>query len=140
MDARLRCQIGAWQSMIPIIGGVPMGASHAIGHILGGTADVPHGYCSCVMAPAVLAFNLEVNQHRQEKISRCFGSPDTPASELVDAFISGLGMPRSLTAVGVKEDQLDHIAEYTMLDFWARTNPRTISEPADVRKILDMAL
>ena len=140
MDARLRCQIGAWQSMIPIIGGVPMGASHAIGHILGGTADVPHGYCSCVMAPAVLAFNREVNKHRQEKISRCFGSPDTPASELVDAFISGLGMPRSLTAVGVKEDQLDHIAEYTMLDFWARTNPRTISEPADVRKILDMAL
>ena len=140
MDARLRCQIGAWQSMIPIIGGVPMGASHAIGHILGGTADVPHGYCSCVMAPAVLAFNLDVNKHRQEKISRCFGSPDTPASELVAAFISGLGMPRSLTAVGVKEDQLDHIAEYTMLDFWARTNPRTISEPADVRKILDMAL
>ena len=94
MDARLRCQIGAWQSMIPIIGGVPMGASHAIGHILGGTADVPHGYCSCVMAPAVLAFNREVNQHRQEKISRCFGSADAPASELVDAFISGLGMPR----------------------------------------------
>jgi alcohol dehydrogenase class IV len=31
LDARLKCQIGAWQSMIPIIGGVPMGASHAIG-------------------------------------------------------------------------------------------------------------
>ena len=31
LDARLRCQVGAWQSMIPVIGGVPMGASHAIG-------------------------------------------------------------------------------------------------------------
>ena len=117
-----------------------MGASHAIGHILGGTCDVPHGYCSCVMAPAVLAFNLEANAHRQQRISRCFGDPDRPASELVDEFISGLGMPRSLSAVDVTEDQLDHIAEYTMLDFWARTNPRTIKEPADVRKILDMAL
>ena len=116
-----------------------MGASHAIGHILGGTADVPHGYCSCVMAPAVLDFNREVNQHRQEMISNCFGKPGEPAGTLVDEFIRGLEMPRSLREVGVKEDQLEHIAEYTMLDFWARTNPRPINEPADVRQILDMA-
>ena len=32
------------ESMIPVIGGVPMGASHAIGHVLGGTADVPVSY------------------------------------------------------------------------------------------------
>ncbi|MCD7080094.1 iron-containing alcohol dehydrogenase, partial [Pseudomonas sp. MAFF 311095] len=51
LEARLKCQLGAWQSMISIIGGVPMGASHAIGHILGGTCDVPHGYTSCVMSP-----------------------------------------------------------------------------------------
>ena len=140
LDARLSCQIGAWQSMIPIIGGVPMGASHAIGHILGGTCDVPHGYCSCVMAPAVLAFNEEASGQRQQRISRCFGEPDTAASQLVDQFISRLGMPRSLREVGVGEDQLDHIADYTLLDFWTRTNPRTIETAADVRQILEMAL
>ena len=126
--------------MIPIIGGVPMGASHAIGHILGGTCDVPHGYCSCVMAPAVLDFNREVNGERQRRISRCFGKPDARAGEVVDAFIRGLGMPRSLGEVGVREDQLDHIAEYTMLDFWARTNPRPVNSAADIRQILEMAL
>jgi alcohol dehydrogenase class IV len=137
LDARLRCQVGAWQSMIPIIGGVPMGASHAIGHVLGGTADVPHGYCSCVMAPAVLAFNKPVNAARQERISACFGKPGEDASTILDAFISDLGMPRSLSAVGVTDDKLDLIAEVTMKDFWARTNPRTIEGPADVRQILD---
>lgn len=140
LEARLRCQVGAWQSMLPIIGGVPMGASHAIGHILGGTADVPHGYCSCVMAPAVLAFNAPANADRQARIAACFGAPQSPAAELVDRFITDLGMPRSLSAVGVNRDQLDHIAEYTMLDFWARTNPRPIDGPADIRKILDMAV
>ena len=140
LDARLRCQVGAWQSMIPVIGGVPMGASHAIGHVLGGTADVPHGYCSCVMAPSVLAFNQSVNGEKQKQISACLGQPDRAASEIVDEFITGLGMPRSLTAVGVTEDQLDLIAEYTMLDFWSRTNPREISGPRDVRGILEMAL
>ncbi|MEM9620809.1 MAG: iron-containing alcohol dehydrogenase [Pseudomonadota bacterium] len=139
MDARLRCQIGAWQSMLPILGGVPMGASHAIGHILGGTADVPHGYCSCVMAPAVLQFNEPANGHRQTRISACFGDSAAPASELVDRFISSLEMPRSLAAVDVSEDQFDHIAEFTMLDFWARTNPRTVEEAADIRQILELA-
>ena len=140
LDARLRCQVGAWQSMIPVIGGVPMGASHAIGHVLGGTADVPHGYCSCVMAPSVLAFNESVNGDKQRQISMCMGQPDRAASELVDEFITALGMPRSLTAVGITEEQLDLIAEYTMLDFWSRTNPREIKGPADVRGILEMAL
>ena len=140
LDARLRCQIGAWQSMIPIIGGVPMGASHAIGHVLGGTADVPHGYCSCVMAPAVLAFNKPVTGAKQMKVSDSFGRPGEDASVVLDEFIRGLGMPRSLGEVGVDEDQLDLIAEYTMLDFWSRTNPREITGPADVRSILEQAL
>ena len=96
LDARLRCQIGAWQSMIPIIGGVPMGASHAIGHVLGGTADVPHGYCSCLMAPAVLAFNKPVTGAKQVKVSDSFGRPGEDASVVLDEFIRGLGMPRSL--------------------------------------------
>ncbi|MAJ50687.1 MAG: alcohol dehydrogenase [Flammeovirgaceae bacterium] len=140
IDARLRCQIGAWQSMIPIIGGVPMGASHAIGHILGGTCDVPHGYCSCVMAPAVLDYNSSVNADRQGRISECFSRPKEPASKIVDEFISELGMPRSLSEVGVSKDKLDHIAEYTMMDFWARTNPRKIESSSDVRNILDLAI
>jgi maleylacetate reductase len=139
LDARLRCMVGSWQSMVPIVAGVPMGASHAIGHILGGTCDVPHGYCSCVMAPAVLDFNWEVNQARQLRISQCFGQPGERPSDLVDEFIRDLGMPRTLADVGVPKDQLDHIAEFTLLDFWARTNPRLIREPADVRQILDMA-
>ena len=138
LDARLRCQVGAWQSMIPIIGGVPMGASHAIGHVLGGTADVPHGYCSCVMAPAVLAYNKPANGDKQAQISECFGRPGEDASAVVDAFIRGLGMPRTLAEVNVTDDQLERIAEFTMLDFWSRTNPRPIDGPQDVMTILEM--
>ncbi|MDE0841541.1 MAG: iron-containing alcohol dehydrogenase [Porticoccaceae bacterium] len=137
---RLRCQIGVWLSMSPIVAGVPMGASHAIGHILGGTCDVPHGYCSCVMAPAVLDFNWEFNEERQRRISECLGDQNERASVLVDKFIRGLDMPRSLAEVGVGPDQFDVIAKTTMMDFWVRTNPRPIDGPADVRKILELAL
>lgn len=140
LDARLKCQIGAWQSMIPIVAGVPMGASHAIGHVLGGTCDVPHGHTSCVMSPFVQAWNARVNAHRQVRISACFGEPSIPASVLLDRLIRGLGMPRSLAEVGVSEDKLPLIAEYTLEDFWGRTNPRPIKTAEDVMTILRTAL
>jgi alcohol dehydrogenase class IV len=48
-------------------------------------------------------------------------------------------MPRRLSDVGVGEDRLQQVAEYTMMDLWARTNPRTISGPDDVMQILRLA-
>ena len=37
--------------------GVKAGASHGMGHALGGTAGMPHGETSCVMLPHVLRYN-----------------------------------------------------------------------------------
>ena len=140
LDARLKCQVGAWQSMMPIIAGVPMGASHAIGHVLGGTCDVPHGHTSCVMSPYVQAWNADVIGERQRRISACLGDANTAASMLLDRLIRRLGMPRSLKEVGVSEDQLPLIARYTLEDIWGRTNPREIRNEDDVMAILRTAL
>ncbi|WP_428630276.1 iron-containing alcohol dehydrogenase [Sphingopyxis sp.] len=139
LEARLKCQIGAWQSMISIIGGVPMGASHAIGHILGGTCDVPHGYTSCVMSPYVLAWNAEHDASRQARTLAVLGGEHASASAALDAFISGLGMPRRLSDVGVDASRFQQVAEYTLLDIWGRTNPRPITSAADILEILRRA-
>ena len=139
LEARLKCQIGAWQSMISIIGGVPMGASHAIGHILGGTCDVPHGYTSCVMSPYVLAWNAEHDASRQARTLAVLGSEHASASAALDAFISGLGMPRRLRDVGVDESRFQQVADYTLLDIWGRTNPRPVTSAADILEILRRA-
>jgi alcohol dehydrogenase class IV len=139
LDARLMCQVGAWQSMISIIGGVPMGASHAIGHVLGGTCDVPHGYTSCVMSPYVLAWNARYDDSRQARISRCLGRPGVTASAALDEFIRELGMPRTLGEVGVGPDKFQQIAKYTLLDIWGRTNPRPVRSLDDILEILTAA-
>ncbi len=139
VDARLMCQVGAWQSIVSVIGGVPMGASHAIGHILGGTCDVPHGYTSCVMSPYVLAWNAKYDDSRQARISKALGRPGVASSPALDEFIRGLGMPRTLGEVGVGRDKFQQIAEYTMLDIWGRTNPRPVRSPDDILEILNMA-
>ena len=116
-----------------------MGASHAIGHILGGTCDVPHGYTSCVMLPHVLRYNQPVNAARQALVSEALGHPGEDASDVVGDFIGGLGMPRTLAEVNVSPDLFELIAKNSMHDRWLHTNPRPIEGPADVVKILEMA-
>ncbi len=137
LSARLDCQIGAWISMIGIVSGTRMGASHAIGHVLGGSAGVPHGYTSCVMLPAVLAFNHQVNGARQKEIAAALGAAGTPASEVLDGFIAGLGLPRRLRDVGVKQDDLQRIATNCMLDDWTFSNPRKINGAQEIVPMLE---
>jgi maleylacetate reductase len=139
LDARLEAQLGAWMSMVGSQNGVPKGASHGIGHVLGGTAHVPHGYTSCVMLPHVLRFNAAVGADRQALVSEALGQPRLAAADAVAALIAGLGLPGRLRDVGVKQEQLDLIAELSMHDRWLHTNPRKIDGPPVVRELLDAA-
>ena len=137
--ARLNAQIGVWQSMEHNRQGISMGASHGIGHVLGGTCDVPHGHTSCIMLPVVLAYNEPANADRQAMVATAMGRPGTRAADAVGDFIASLGMPRTLAAVGVGPEQFDRIAEAALLDHYVHTNPRPIRSKADVIEILRMA-
>jgi len=139
LEARLDCQLGSWMSIVGSSAGVEKGASHGIGHVLGGTAGVPHGYTSCVMLPHVMRFNLTVNAERQKLVSEALGRPAVPAADVLADLIAELGLPSTLREVNVKPELLDRIAEESMHDRWIHTNPRRIDGPAVVRRLLDAA-
>ena len=139
LQARLDCQMGAWMSMNGALAGVTKGASHGIGHVLGGTANVPHGHTSCVMLPNVLRYNLSVNAEQQAQVSAALGREGAAAADVLRDLITGLDQPTTLRAVGVEEEQLDVIARNAMHDRWIHTNPRSITTPDQVREILELA-
>jgi maleylacetate reductase len=139
LDARLDSMIGAWLSLVGTQGGVHKGASHAIGHVLGGTAGVPHGFTSCVMLAHVLRWNKAVNADRQKLVSEALGDGNAEAADLVAQLVADLGLPRTLRDVKVTREQLRTIAEHTMHDPWTATNPRKIAGPEDILEILEMA-
>jgi maleylacetate reductase len=139
LDARMDCQIGTWLSMGPLSAGVPMGASHGIGYVLGAVFDVPHGYTSCVMLPSVMRWNKRDNAERQALVSEAMGQPGKDAADVLDRFIRGLGLPRSLRDVRVGPEHFDAIAEQAMRTPWIPRNPRKIDTPAQVREILLLA-
>jgi maleylacetate reductase len=139
LQARLDCQIGSWLSMGPIASGVPMGASHGIGYVLGAAFDIPHGHTSCIMLPAVMRWNKPVNADRQALVAAAMGHPGEDAGEVLDAFIAGLDMPRNLGAVSVRPENFGRIAEEAMETPWVPRNPRPIDGPAQIREILKLA-
>jgi maleylacetate reductase len=139
IEARMECQIGTWLSMGALSMGVPMGASHGIGYVLGAVYDVPHGYTSCVMLPAVMHWNKQDNAGRQELVSAAMGHPGEDAGDVLDWFIRELGMPRSLQDVRIGPEHFDRIAEQAMGTPWVPRNPRRIDGPAQVREILLLA-
>lgn len=139
MRARLDCQLGAWLSMSGLAAGVPMGASHGIGYVLGAVFDVPHGHTSCIMLPSVMRWNRQANADRQALVARAMGHPGEDAGDVLDAFIRGLGMPRSLSEVKIGRDSFDRIAAQAMHTPWVPRNPRRIDGPAQVKEILELA-
>jgi maleylacetate reductase len=139
LEARLDCQMGSWLSMGPLASGVPMGASHGIGYVLGAAFDIPHGHTSCIMLPAVMRWNNQANAERQALVAAAMGHPREDASEVLSAFIAELGMPRSLGAVKIGSESFARIAEEAMLTPWVPRNPRPIAGPRQLREILELA-
>ena len=125
--------------MTGIVSGCRLGASHAIGHILGGSANVPHGYTSCVMLPHVLEWNASVNAERQKALALAMGKPNIIASDLIGKLIEDLQLPTKLKHVGVEKDQFETLSRNCMLDDWTFSNPKKIRSPDQITEILELA-
>jgi maleylacetate reductase len=139
LDARLDCQLGVWLSMAGRQGRAQMGASHALGHVLGGSYEVPQGDASSVVLPHVLRFNRSVNAERQRLVAEAMGCAGEDAADVVAALVADLGLPCCLTDVGIERAQFGAIAAHAMKENWLQSNPRPISDAAQIMEILNAA-
>ena len=150
-EARDMCQRGAWEASQAITHGIALGGSHAIGHLLGSVGGVAHGYTSCVLLPAVMKYNYNVNKGRQMRIMEVLrsqgvlsmlgmtDSPEIQTWDVLSTLLKKLEMPRTLSDVGLTRDKWDRVAVGTLSDFWARTNPIPICTKEQVLEILELA-
>lgn len=65
---------------------------------------------------------------------------DMDLGDLIDLVIRALGMPRTLTDVGVAQDKFDMLAKNTLTDQWAATNATPITTKEQVLEILEMVV
>lgn len=138
-EPRLQAQFGMWQAIAASAAGVPTGASHGIGYVLGASYGVAHGHTSCVMLPAVLRWNAVSNAQRQADLSHAMGAPQRPAHELIAELIQHLEQPGTLRAVNIQRTDFDLIASRALTYGPVRANPRPIKRAEEVKEILELA-
>jgi maleylacetate reductase len=135
---RLDCQFGMWLSIFGGSSGVPVGASHAIGHVIGGYG-VPHGHTTGVLLPAVLRWNYSINAERQALAGAIIGVSGPEFADAIKTFAKRLSLPISLREVGITRDQLGDIAAKSLRDPPMRTNPRPVATADQIMEILELA-
>lgn len=135
---RMDCQFGMWLSIYSSVTGGAVGASHAIGHVLGGLG-APHGHTTGVMLPAVLKWNAPVNGADQARLAAAIGCGRRDLAGVIGDLARTLDVPTRLRDLGIRQDQLDEIVAKSLSERGLRTNPRPVTSAAEVREILALA-
>src|ERR1700741_3331813 len=86
LEVRASLQYGAFMSVAGIASGTAVNVSHAIGHVLGGHAGVPHGHTTGVLLPAVLRWSLESTSGPQQKLRDALGTGHTSAAQAIETL------------------------------------------------------
>jgi alcohol dehydrogenase class IV len=136
LDARLDSQLGVWLACTGV-NRIRFGASHGIGHVLGGELGIPHGITSCILLPAVLRYNAAATQAQQDQIAGRLGWPSLP--EGIAALVRGFGLPGRLSEFPVDRAALAGIAAKALGNPFVRANPRAIDCAEQVLAILEDA-
>ena len=72
-------------------------------------------------------------------VSDAMGRTGTDASTVIDEYVRNLGLPRTLSEVGVGPADFERVAKHSMHDRYIHTNPRPIASPGDIMEILKLA-
>lgn len=139
LQSRLDCHVGAWLSMTGVVGRLRMGASHAIGHVLGARAGMAHGDTSCVMLPVVLRHNEPVLGPVGQTLAHTLASGEGSPALALASLIGTLNLPNRLRDCGVSESMLPDLARACMQEPWTHANPRPLKSWQDVLALLRQA-
>ena len=110
---------------------VGLGIAHSMAHTLGAVYDTPHGVACAMMLPIVMEFNQEATGEKFKAVAEAMGVDTTgmdqaayrkAAIDAVRQLSQDVGIPTKLE--GMKEEDLDFLAESAAADACAPGNPK----------------
>ena len=117
---------------------VGLGIVHSMAHPLSALYDVPHGVACAIMLVPGLKYNASVAGDKYRDIARAFGVPGMDTASREEAIEAAIGaiqkladdvkIPHSLRELGVKEEDLDFLAESAVNDACTPGNPKDVTK------------
>ena len=116
---------------------VGLGIVHSMAHPLSAVYDIPHGVACAILLTPVLKFNAPATADRYRNVAVAMGVEGTEnmtVEEAREACIAAVeklsidvGIPQKLTELGVKEEDVQFLAESAFVDACTPGNPRDVS-------------
>ena len=113
---------------------VGLGIVHSMAHPLSAMYDAPHGVACATILPYVLEYNADATGDRYKQIAAAMGvtgveamSPAEYRRAAVDAVRQlgrDVGIPQKVSDLGVKEADIDFLADSAMADACTPGNPK----------------
>ncbi|BBO81697.1 alcohol dehydrogenase [Desulfosarcina ovata subsp. sediminis] len=118
-----------------------LGNAHAMAHPLGGFFNVPHGVANAILLPHIMDYNRIAVPERFERIAQLLG--EAPVAEnavlAVRRLNQDLGIPASLSDVGVQADAIEAMTADAMKSGNVLANPRQTGTP-EIQALFRQAL
>ena len=140
LEARGAMLAGSCLSGIAFLKG--LGLVHSISHMVGAEYDTQHGLTNAVVLPAALRHNAPALADKIEPLSQAMGLRDTSFEALyahVCAILDQVGIPKTLTDIGVPSDCAARIADKALQDSAAGTNACALTAQ-DIERVIAVAL
>lgn len=116
---------------------VGLGLVHGMAHPLGAIFDIPHGVANALLLPLIMDFNAPAALDKYTDIAKAMGvyqqemSKEEAARVAVDAVKTlsiKVGIPQHLSELGIKEEDLERLADSAYADVCTSGNPREVSK------------
>ena len=146
LEARTEMLTGAHLAGLSLAS-VTMGLHHGLCHVLGGTANVPHGIANSIILPHAIRFNADETATQLLSAVEAMGisihgiSPVMAVEALAEKIfelVRRMKLPGRLRDAGValKESDLPHLAQLAFQNRTVQNNPKPITEPAQIEALL----
>jgi maleylacetate reductase len=127
---------------------VAMGLHHGLCHVLGGTANVPHGIANSIILPHAIRFNADTTAAQLLPAAQAMGistngHPPVEAVQVAARQIyelaRGMNLPQRLRDAGVQQDDLPRIARLAFQNHTVQNNPKPITSASQIEELLKEA-
>ncbi len=116
---------------------VGLGVDHGMAHPMSALHDVPHGVACAILLPVVMRYNAPAAKEKYVDIAKVVGvyKDGMTVDEAADAACKAIedlsklvGIPQSLTELGIKEEDIPALAEQAINDVCTPGNPREVTK------------
>lgn len=119
-----------------------LGVVHSLAHPLSSLLDTHHGLANAVNIPYGMEYNIAGFEHKFRQMARTLSLEDESGRGVVNFLFelnASIGIPHKLSAIGVKPEHVETLADLALADFAHPNNPKPVSRE-DFRELYLKAL